>query len=446
VSFSLRTLLRSASLLFVGELGNAALVFLSSIIVARALGPANYGAWGVVMAVTATVQTFLSFRIQEPLTRYLVVYRDSGDRRRLAALLGSSLMAEATACFAAALVVLLAAPAANALTPGAGDIVAVYRIYAISLLFSSLNTIFYCVARDERRFKLLSTVSPAMSALQCAVLLVLYTADLINLMSLAIMFASVSAIRSAIYGAYLHRALRRHFGMPGLKALLMAAFATRHAMGPFWDFMRSTYIASSVSSLAKSADVVLLAYFRSETEVGWYRLAKSVLSLVQTASTSLTSVIYRDLLDHVAAGSNTLIAGLKRLLIVTLPLAALATATAIVISGPVVRIAYGDAYTPAAQLIDILLPGYAIVFALFWGQPLMLSQGQHRPYLYSVIAWSVATIAGVAFGGWTNGAVGVAIASSLSWAAIAVVQALIALRFQLRRGKVTSDEMAPRSP
>jgi O-antigen/teichoic acid export membrane protein len=126
-------------------------------------------------------------------------------------------------------------------------------------------------------------------------------------------------------------------------------------------------------------DIVLLGYFRNPTEVGYYKLAKSISSVVDCLRAPLHSVTYAQLARLWGLGhKDTLRQNLRNLTFwIGLPLG-----VAVLIGTGLVPLALpflvGQNYLPAVPATQLLLIASAISLAFFWLRPLYLAKSLVR--------------------------------------------------------------------
>ena len=138
----------------------------------------------------------------------------------------------------------------------------------------------------------------------------------------------------------------------------------------------------------------MLGYFRGPTEVGIYRLAKSLATLPRYIITPLQTVTYPYLVRVFASsGIGALRQRIKKFaLILGIPLGLLGFA--MVIATPfAVNLLLTEVYSDSIILAQIFLLSGAIDLGLFWMKPLYLSSGHEKEWTKTTIITSVIFIA-----------------------------------------------------
>ena len=416
MSFSLRKLFKNASYLYIGNIGIAVLAFVQGIIFARTIGPAQYGIWGVVISFSGIVGAFSSFRTVEPLTQYLVKFKISGATDSLRLLFATAVVVDFTTSLLAYCLIVLISPWAAQYVAGGENAVVLYRIFGLTVLLGFSNSLWYCTARDQGRFQLLAVVPFVISFIRLSGVIVLWQFNALTLLNMALLFVFVGAINLVINILFIKMTLYKEYQI-SLRSLRWRDVIRCHMeLSGFWRFMKITYLSSMVSTLVKNGDVLILGYFRTDAEVGWYRLAKNLASMIQQTGGALSSVIYQDFNELITAGKiKEVKRGILRLLKVMAPVILFGAVIGMAAARPVIMLVYGDAFSMAVIPFRILLIGTAVVLILFWAQPMVLARGYYAYNLVSiVVVFSTGCLAMIPIG-QLYGSAGIACIYSLIW-------------------------------
>jgi O-antigen/teichoic acid export membrane protein len=134
--------------------------------------------------------------------------------------------------------------------------------------------------------------------------------------------------------------------------------------------------------IPKQLDLVVLGYFRGPTEVGYYRLAKSISSVAEYLTGPLRSVTYAELARLWGLGHRRVFLQKVRKLAIwvgfPLGLLVLFGAGLIPFALPLL---VGEIYIPAVHATQLLFIGSAILLAFFWLRPVYLAKGHVRQVL-----------------------------------------------------------------
>jgi stage V sporulation protein B len=131
-----------------------------------------------------------------------------------------------------------------------------------------------------------------------------------------------------------------------------------------------------LSLITKDSDLLWLGFFRNPVEVGYYKLATSLVGLVQMPVAPLSQVIYPEVAREIAAGNwikfrQTLKKGTWMVILYIIPTSLFFG----LVSPWLVNFFYGREYVPAIIPFLILLVGSGFANALFWNRPALLAIG-----------------------------------------------------------------------
>jgi O-antigen/teichoic acid export membrane protein len=197
------------------------------------------------------------------------------------------------------------------------------------------------------------------------------------------------------------------------------------------------YAIAALGYLVLRSNVFLLQRFDGARVVGYYSVAAQIADVLAMLPASVALVLFPKLVraEHATRWQQTI----RTCAIVAAVLAALC-AVAAVAAAPFVRLAFGNAYAPAIEIVRVMLPG---VFAL--GTTMVLSQflasiGMPR---LNVLVWVVALGAVLVLGAVLipgHGAVGAASALSITyWLVLALIGA-VAYRHRGESGRALAEK------
>lgn len=380
MSVSLRLITKNSSILFLGNLASAFLTFIQGIFIARALGPDSYGFFGVVITVATVFRSFLSFRTEEALTKYIVQYRKEKNYLVNNLILTNILLEIGSAVLVSSLIFLFL-PLISKLTPHFYQNSMMYFLYTFVGLFSSLDIVWSCLVRDQRKYLLLVQAPFLINLIQTLLLLCAYFIYKLDVYIIFYLYLCISFLKFSFNTYYIYRYLKINARSTESKII----FDRSTVIKEFWKFTRSTYTASCFSSIAKNVDIIFLSSFRDEASVGCYRLAKNLASVLQMLVSSLITASYRDFVDSFDKKINELrlplfeISGLIALFVS--PFILILT----IFSTDFILYFYGLNYNKSIIPFNIMLIGNAFVLIFFWVQPLVLAKGMHNCYRNVVV-------------------------------------------------------------
>ncbi len=380
---------RHVGVLTAANLVGAALTLVLGIFVARWLGPERYGVAALVMSYPNLVFTFFDARSNEASVKFLSEFHARNERERVLAVCKLGYTIDFAIASLALLVVAVSAHwAAHSL---------VNRPEVAWLIVG------FTVAFIPRAF--VGTSYSVMTVLGCFNLIALIETStaVLKLISVSTLILEGWEVRGVVWGNAVAMTLAGL--LYGLIALLLM-FRTWGG-SPFQGNWRSLkgrrreilrfLVYSDLNALLgivpKQLDVLLLGYFRSPTEAGYYKLAKSLTGGVGYLVGPLQSVTYpefarlsglndkqalrqklRRLAFHVGAPLGLFVLALTSLIPLLLPFLV------------------GAVYLPAVALTQMLLVGYAVWLAFFWLRPAYLSTGHIRHWSIALGIYAIAFV------------------------------------------------------
>ncbi len=371
--------MKHSSYLFAGGIGSMVLRFAQNILVARALGAESLGVWSTIVSFSVIVSSFFSFRTQEALTRYLVEFRIKNEWEKIRLLLATSIITDIASNIIPFLFIVILSPiiAANLAEGQAQPIL--FILYATSFLPRSFDNTWYCVARDLKHLGKQSLRQIVITFVQVALICLLYSVQLLNLHTMAILISFISILNFIVVIIFLNQELTEGYNVKIVSLPWHNYLKSFGQLNQFWDFMFSTYISNTFSSLIKNADILILGSFTSNKEVGVYQLAKTLSSFLQVGTQSLTSIIYQDFNELIANGqTQKIIQELKRISMRLIPFVSLGMISIVLLTYPFILFVYGEEFIKSYPLFVIISLGFTTSFILFWAQPLILSLNCHR--------------------------------------------------------------------
>jgi O-antigen/teichoic acid export membrane protein len=189
-----------------------------------------------------------------------------------------------------------------------------------------------------------------------------------------------------LYGTSAHALTRSRWNTSWLRGTLQALKGRqREILG----FLVYNNLNALFGLIPKQLDVVLLGYFRSPTEVGYYKLAKSLSAVVGYLVGPLQSATYPELVHLWERGDVKELRHKIGILAfrVGLPFA-LATLTSIPFVAPMLTWLAGEAYLPAVLATQLLVVNMAVWLTFFWLRPLYLSTGRVKSWMVGIAVYA----------------------------------------------------------
>lgn len=367
----IRRVLRNSGYLFSSNTISAVLGFVQGIFVTRLLGDAGFGVLTTIIVFASNVNRLLSFRMSEVVVRYMGQALAQEDKQRASALVKGIGLTEATVSVIAYLV--LAVLSAWGARTFAEDIslASLFRYYGLFLIANIVYETSVGVLQATDKFKQVAQAnffqSIALTVLIAAAFVLQWglqgvlTAYLIGKLIAAVWVVSSAA-----------RDLKDRLGSNWIASPVSNVTDWKEIFG----FAFSTNLNGTVNLFARDNIPLYLAAFLPNEQVGYFRLATSLINMVMLpiepfiwpTYAEITRTIAqkqwqstRKLLKQVSgiAGAWTLLAGGG--------LAAL--------GWWFIPLVYGSEFAPTYNCVLILLIGFGIANVMNWNRPLLLALG-----------------------------------------------------------------------
>lgn len=349
------------------------IMVLRSIVVARALGVDAYGTYVLIVAAVTAINELINFRVWETTIQYVGMFLARNERQQAAAALKLCVAIDVAAGCLACLLVILLAPVLNGLVIRAVDGPYLLCLYAVSLIPTAVDPVATALLRIGNRFGWLSLVRVSSEVITLLVLVVLLIWQQSILM--VIIAGAIGNLTAALMDAGLAaREARVMLAADWWRAPILTSL--RVHIKAIAGFTLQTYLVGSIKMLSTRCDVLLLGYLAGPAQVGIYRAAVSLGSLIPQLTDPMYTAIYPELNRFWALLEH---ARFKRLLVRATVVASLLVLPVgfglILISEHVVRVIYGEQFLMAAGPLAIIVLGQVGRSIVFWVRPAVLSMG-----------------------------------------------------------------------
>ncbi len=434
-----RPFVRNVGVLTIANGVGAVLSLVQGILVARWLGPELYGVAALVMSIPALVYTFFDARSAEASVRFLSEFDARGERERALAMCKVGYAVDFAISGAALLVVLLLAPWAAKSIVRRPEMEGLIGLYGCAFLARALVGTSYAVLATLGRFPTIALIDTLTNVLRVGLVLGLVG---LGWQVAGVVWGNTIAIVATglIYGACTYAVVKSRWGQSWLSGNWHHLKGRRREI---LGFLAYNDLNALIGLIPKQLDVVLLGYFCTPIEVGYYRLAKGFASFVNYIVGPLQSVAYPELSRTPALGSvNQLKGKIRKIVLQTsLPLG-LAVMGAVLVVPSILPILVGKNYQPAVLTAQVLMFGYGIYLTLFWLRPVYLAAKMVKKWTTIISSFAVFTLIGWLILVPLYGHVGVAAWWTFSVIVIYLGLGVLLLLFSTdsSRGKPTWDE------
>lgn len=370
----------------------AGIGFVQSVIITRALGPDLLGVWSICLVFALTIFGFLGFRTHDAATRSLA-YRSDEQREEYGAVISLAVSIELLVSIVALGITVLVATAGLPLLtddPAAGDLIVFVAVAQAAL---ALERPTQGIARYFEQERVIASIAVGVAATRCLVLASLWWYAFLDLHTLALVTLAIACLQFTIQAGTIWVFCRR-LNLRARDLSPIRAWRLRHRIEDFLHIMTRSFLTSSVSTVFKQADVLLLGAWRSDTEVGYYRLAKNLCTFIMSGGNAMAFAIFNDLSRLTASNDGSrAVSTVRRSLWTFGPVSIMAFLAAVGLAPLLIPAVYGHAYEPSVLLFQILVGATSVQLLLFWAFPLLIAQGKEMLYLVMISVVTLAMLA-----------------------------------------------------
>lgn len=369
----LRRMVKNSAYLFSATGLSAAIGMLQGILTARLLGVENFGILGAITVFTSVINRFASFRMSELVVRYVGEFEEQGQHEQAAALFkGAALVEMAASLVAFALIWALAPLGARWLAKDVGTATwfTLYGWIVIANLIAESSTGLLQIFDRFRRMAWLRVVG-----------------SLVTLLLIGVASLNRSGLAGVLWAYILGKSI-------GALSFTLAALSEAKARwgGRWWQaplnrlqpkfrelahFALSTNISASLSLINKDSELLWISFLRNPLETGYYKLALSLINIVQMPVSPLPQATYpelsREMARHNWAGVRTL---LRQGSLLAGGYTLAATLCLGILGKALIRLLYTDPYLPAYPALLILLVGFLVANTFYWHRSALLAIGR----------------------------------------------------------------------
>jgi O-antigen/teichoic acid export membrane protein len=371
----LKRVLKNSGYLFSSSTISAALGFAQGILVVRLIGIENYGLLvGTIFVFVTNVNRLLSFRMSEVTVKYLGEALAQNDKDRAAASVKWIGLVEAATSILAYLVLLALTPWAARTFAQDPTTAALFRVYGLFLLGNLVYETSTGVLQTFKRFDRIAAVNLTQSVLTFLLIgaAFFWRGNLTHILAAYLIGKILAGILIVIFAL---RELNRHLGATWWKthlSIIPSSFIFHLS-----SFALNTNLNGTVTLIVRDSAPLFLALFAGPTEVGYFKLALSLINLVMLPIEPFIWPTYAELTETVARAQWD---ATKRLL---RRVSAIAAAWTLAAGGALAAIGwwlipflYGADSAPAYPATLILLLGFGFANILHWNRPLLLAFGK----------------------------------------------------------------------
>lgn len=372
-----RKFVQDVGFLTVANVAGSGLSFIQALLVARWLGPEQFGTAALVMSYPALLFTVLDARSRDATVKYLTEFSARGETRQALAMckLGYSIdLFIAVVAFLLVGMTAWWAEASIVQTPGVASLI---LVYALAFLPRSLVGTSQAVLSACGRFRTLAWIELLTTTFRVVVVLGLVLGGW-GVAGVVWGSAVGMVVFGGAIGAVAYTLTRNTWDASWLSARCSHLRAQGREIFRFLFF---TDLSGLMALFVKQVDIVILGYFRGPQEAGYYRLAKSLASVMTFAISPLQTVTYQrmvSLSNHpLKLRELTRTVGLR----IGVPLGLINLVGIFLFPWFALRFA-GQSYHPSVPAIQLWVIAYSVWFGCFWLRPFYLARGWTKQWFY----------------------------------------------------------------
>jgi O-antigen/teichoic acid export membrane protein len=368
----LQRVVRNSSYLFSSNSVAAGLNLVQGVLVVRLLGDAGYGLLAIVMDFASNTNRLLSFRMSEVVVTYMGEALAQENRQRAAAIVKGVGLAEAgMSVFAYAVLLLLSIWGAQTFADDV-SVASLFRFYGLFLLANLVYETSVGVLQTTDKFKVVAQANFYQSI---ASTLMIVSAFLLNLGILGVLAAYLigKTLAGLMVAIFALRELNSRLGTGWIRVPLGLVTDWKS----IFRFAFSTNLNGTVNLFARDNLRLYLAIFLSDAQVGYFKLAASLVNLVMLPIEPFIWPTFAEITRTIAQRQWALTRKLLRQVSVIGGVWTLVAGGGLVALGWwIIPLIWGSEMAPAYLVLIILLAGYAFANIFNWNRPLLLALGQ----------------------------------------------------------------------
>jgi O-antigen/teichoic acid export membrane protein len=368
----IRRVLKNSGYLFSSTGLVSAIGMLQGILAARLLGVAGFGILGTITMFTNVINEFTSFRMGELVIKYVGYYTETGERQKAAAVFKAAALAEIGASFLAFVLIWALSPLGARYLAKDVQYAHWFAIYGLIVLANLISESSTGLLQIFDRFRPLAVLYVAQGSFALLIILSAYIRQggLGDILVAYILGKTLGAVGLTVV-AMLEATRRWGWGW-WLTPLRLLKDNVREML----RFAISTNISASLTLITKDSEVLWVSFLRNPVEVGYYKLALSLMSIIQLPINPLSQATYPELSRETARRNWS---NVRYLLQQGSILAGGYTMSAslflAILGQPLIRYVYKPEYLPAYPALLILLLGCLVSNAVYWRRLILLAFG-----------------------------------------------------------------------
>jgi len=367
-----RRLFKNSSYLLFSTVVTSVLGLVQAIIVARSLGVSNYGLLALVTAYVATIKQLVDFRVWETVIKYLSEFWVNGDKARAMATVKLAYWIDSLTGILAFGIIVLGAPSAARLLhqPMLSELA---WILALSSVFATINGTSNAILRVFNRFKWIAIqqIVQGMVSLGLVLLVVALGYGLKGIVAAYVLTAFIGALILTSFSLKVIHQNMWNVRREGRISLLRDRY---RELG--W-FLFHTNMSAFWGMLVRRFDVLILGYFGTTVDVGYFKLAKNFVTVLAKLHDPIYNSVFPEISKLWALGDvREFNRFLKKLTLIMGSIFVPLGLGVFFLCGLVIRWTVGPDFAPAALAVQIMVWGVTIRCVLMGARPTIIAIGR----------------------------------------------------------------------
>lgn len=349
---TVKKIAKGAGIVFIGTGIGMFFAYLGIMIVARFLGPNDFGLISMASAVATIVSTVVLVGMSEGVVRFVALYEGKNDQGRIKGVILSALGIVLPLGTIAGILLFLFADVISVGVFNEPNLTPILKMFAFSVPFYGLYCIFiYAIGGFQEMRYMVYVRDIFQNSIRLFLLIILL---LLGYDVYGAAFAYTFAIIATSFIALVY--LNKIFPMFSKK--IKSISMEKELFSFSWPLM----FAGMLGLVMGWVDTLMLGYFLTAADVGIYRASLSTAGLLMIVPSSFGAIFFPVITEFYSRGEkkeleNTTAVVTKWILMIVLPLVLLA----ILFSKQVLYILYGAEYIAGALVLCILGFGYLII-------------------------------------------------------------------------------------
>lgn len=368
-----RRVIRNSGYLVSGSTIAALLSMGQSALSARMLGVAGFGLLGIVTQFATVVNGLTSFRMGQLVVNYVSEFSARNQQQHAAAVFKAAGLAEIVSSLIAYGLLLLCAPlAARYLAPKDPSNAGLYVLYGLIILANLMAESSTGLLQVFNQFRLLAGITIGQSALTLAILAVVFIAGGgLTEVLVAYLAGKVAWALATTLAALVHA--HRRWGEGWWRAPLSLLAERRRDLV---RFAVNTNLTTSLNLVTRDSEILWLSAFSTPVQVGYYKLALAIRTLLINPVDPLISTTYREVTREVAHRRWKNVRYLLRSGSLLSAAWTVPASLGVIVLGPwLIASVWGEAFLPAYDSLLVLLLGVLAVNIFYWNRNVLLPLG-----------------------------------------------------------------------